>query len=354
MLDFIIIGCGVAGINLAMHLKELGLKIAVLDDAQKTCSSLVAAGALNPVTGKRMVKSWFAEYAMPYANNYYPKLEGAFSANFFRKTRILQVCKSQEENALWHTRHDDEAYAPFLRGSLPPNTLKTIKDPFGAFYIENVSKVQTEVFCAAARKYLQSQNLYFLRDFDFEKIEVCESFVRYEDFTAKAAVFCEGYRAMANPFFYWLPFSPAKGEILELKGTVELPPEIIHKEKWLIRLSENTFRCGSTWDRQNFNQQPTKEGEAEILKAVKLVLKDCPELEVLSHTAGVRPCTRTTRPFLGTHPKLKNLHIFNGFGSKGYALTPFFADMFAKYLTKNTPIEPQADIARHIRKFFRE
>ena len=276
------------------------------------------------------------------------------NANFFRKTRILQVCKSQEENALWHTRHDDEKYAPFLRGSLPPNTLKTIKDPFGAFYIENVSKVQTGVFCKKAKEYLESQNLYFLRGFDFEKLEVCENFVRYEEFTAKAAVFCEGYRAMQNPFFNWLPFSPAKGEILELKGNVELPPEIIHKEKWLIRLGENTFRCGSTWDRQNFNQLPTKEGETEILKAVKLVLKDCPELEVLSHTAGVRPCTRTTRPFLGTHPKLKNLHIFNGFGSKGYALTPFFADMFAKYLTDNSPIEPQADIARHIRKFFRE
>ena len=74
---------------------------------------------------------------------------------------------------------------------------------------------------------------------------------------------------------------------------------------------------------------------------------------MVGHSAGVRPCTATTRPHLGRHPQDGRLLCFNGFGSKGYALSPYFARHFADFLEGKTELDKEADLSRHVGKFFR-
>jgi len=350
MLDFIIVGAGICGCNLAFHLKDK--KILIIDNAQKDCSSLVAAGVLNPITGKRLVKSWRSEVAMPYANKFYPELEKVLHTKFFNSSKILQLCKSEEERTLWQKRKEDSDYSFFLKGESAPQTFESLNDEFGSFFIESVAWIGTKEICLSYKKFFEEKNIYRAEIFDFSKLEIFENHISYKDISAKNIIFCEGYKAIENPYFNWLPFSPAKGEILEIQAQISLPNWIIHKEKWLMKLTENSFRCGSTWDRENFNCTPTESAKTEILKALPRIIKNSSELKVISQNAGVRPCTRTTRPFLGTHPTHKTLHIFNGFGSKGYALSPHFANIFVSYLLQNAPIDPEANISRHIKKFF--
>ncbi len=353
ILDYILVGCGVAGTNLAIHLEEAGKKIIIIDDNQKTCSSIVAAGVLNPITGKRLVKSWQSENALPYAKEFYLNLEKTLKSKFFYENKILQVCKSKEEEELWNFRREDESYSFFLKGRLKANSLECIKDTFGSFYIEGVARIETEIFCAKSKEYFKENNLYKEDNFDYSQLKTEGDFVEYKGIKARAIIFCEGYKAIENPFFNWLPFAPAKGEILVFKTDAKLPKEIIHKEKWLMKIDEETFRCGSTWDRENFNQEVREEAVEELTKALKNILQNTTKLELCDKSAGVRPCTKTTRPFLGTHPKNSKLYIFNGFGSKGYALSPYFASEFTKYLETNYQFESQANISRHLKKFFR-
>ncbi len=354
MLDYIIVGCGVSGTNLAIHLMQSGKSLKIIDDEQSTCSSIVAAGVLNPITGKRLVKSWQSENALPYAKSFYLELEKTLDSKFFYENKILQVCKSKEEEELWLFRKQDPNYAFFLKGKLEANSLECIKDSFGSFYIEGVARIETEIFCAKAKEYFKEKGLYISDSFDYTLLNTQGDCVEYKELKAKNIIFCEGYKAIENPYFNWLPFAPAKGEILCFKSDAKLPKEIIHKEKWLMRIDDNSFRCGSTWDRENFNQEVRDEAIEELEKALKNILQNTKYLELCGKSAGVRPCTKTTRPFLGTHPKDPKLHIFNGFGSKGYALSPYFASEFAKYLNGNYQFEPQANIARHLRKFFRD
>ncbi|MBP3525078.1 MAG: FAD-binding oxidoreductase, partial [Opitutales bacterium] len=63
--------------------------------------------------------------------------------------------------------------------------------------------------------------------------------------------------------------------------------------------------------------------------------------------------TATTRPHLGAHPACGALMSFNGFGSKGFALSPYFARHFADWIFGKTALDPEADLSRHIRKFWR-
>ena len=52
------------------------------------------------------------------------------------------------------------------------------------------------------------------------------------------------------------------------------------------------------------------------------------------------------RPFLGRHPKYPLVSIFNGLGTKGASLGPYWADHLVQHLTKNSALDPEVDINR--------
>jgi hypothetical protein len=47
--------------------------------------------------------------------------------------------------------------------------------------------------------------------------------INWQDISAKKIIFCEGYQAIHNPWFNYLPFQLAKGEILTLTAKQILP-----------------------------------------------------------------------------------------------------------------------------------
>jgi hypothetical protein len=47
--------------------------------------------------------------------------------------------------------------------------------------------------------------------------------INWQDISAKKIIFCEGYHAIHNPWFNYLPFQLAKGEILTLTAKQILP-----------------------------------------------------------------------------------------------------------------------------------
>jgi glycine/D-amino acid oxidase-like deaminating enzyme len=55
-------------------------------------------------------------------------------------------------------------------------------------------------------------------------------------------------------------------------------------------------------------------------------------VKILKHKAGLRPATFDRKPFIGFHDKHKNVAIFNGFGSKGVSLIPYFAMNLADHI----------------------
>ena len=63
--------------------------------------------------------------------------------------------------------------------------------------------------------------------------------------------------------------------------------------------------------------------------------------------AGVRPGSADRRPFIGTHPKNDNYHIFNGLGSKGYMLAPLLSLEFAQHLIEGTELHAEVQLSRY-------
>jgi len=61
MIDFIIIGQGIAGSVLSYKLVNRGYSIQVVDAYSELNSTMASAGIMNPITGRSFVKTWKVE-----------------------------------------------------------------------------------------------------------------------------------------------------------------------------------------------------------------------------------------------------------------------------------------------------
>ncbi len=67
---------------------------------------------------------------------------------------------------------------------------------------------------------------------------------------------------------------------------------------------------------------------------------------IRDHIVGIRPSVKDRKPFIGRHPKMSNIYLFNGFGTKGSSLVPYFAREMAALLIYNVPVMDEVDVAR--------
>ena len=97
--DFIIVGQGLAGTLLAFALEEQGKTFCIVDDLNEYAASRKAAGIINPITGRRYVKSWNYDELEKEFVPFYEKLGNKIDKPIFQKHEII-LCLStiKEEN----------------------------------------------------------------------------------------------------------------------------------------------------------------------------------------------------------------------------------------------------------------
>jgi glycine/D-amino acid oxidase-like deaminating enzyme len=89
----------------------------------------------------------------------------------------------------------------------------------------------------------------------------------------------------------------------------------------------------------------TAQGKDEIIaKAVKLFKTN---IELINEAWGHRPTSLDRRPFLGSHPIQKKICIFNGLGTKGVSLAPFFAVQLVDWLEGKGDLDQAVNIERY-------
>ena len=160
---------------------------------------------------------------------------------------------------------------------------------------------------------------------------------------AKQIIFCEGYQCINNPYFSWLPFKLTKGETLTVSFENLQLDSAINKGMFVLPYNGN-YKIGATYDWDNLDEKTTSEGREELLKKVSKFISD--KVEVVEHTAGVRPTVKDRRPLIGTHPKHKQLCVFNGLGTKGVMLAPYLAQKLVNCLLNNSPLPEDININR--------
>ena len=61
----LIVGQGISGSLLYYFLNKAGIECIVIENDKPNSASKVAAGLINPVTGRRIVKTWMIDEVLP-------------------------------------------------------------------------------------------------------------------------------------------------------------------------------------------------------------------------------------------------------------------------------------------------
>ncbi len=346
-LDYLIVGQGLAGSILALTLLEHQQKIALINDSSILAASAVAAGLFNPITGRRMNKTWLAGELFPFLENYYSLQEKKLGQRFFYPKTIYRPFVSLEEQNTWiaETAQPDVAY--FTEIALHNQALhQAVHAPYGGMYIHHAGYLDVKAFLQAARTQLQRLDVYQEEPFNYSQLRVFDDHSQYGVFASKKILFCQGPHAVVNPFFGKLPFRPVKGELLHL-AIDDFPAEyIINQHLFVIPLPDGTYRAGATYDWQNLNWEPSENGRNELLEKVSKLIRT--PVQVLDHWAGIRPATADRRPLVGVHPEQPVIGFFGGMGSKGVSLIPYLAQHFTDFLVFQQEIMPEININRYL------
>jgi glycine oxidase len=343
-IDYLIIGQGIAGSVLSYKLLQAGCSVRVVAKQGLTISSEVAAGLYNPVTGRKMVKTWLADTLFPEIKPVYGQMEALTGARFLHELPIYRPFIDQAEQNDWFGRQADPAYSPYIAEVYDkPHFQPWVKNPYGGLLLRQSGWLDIPLMLKAWQSYLSAQGCLQEEEFDEKYLELQEEGVAYKGLSARALIYCNGNNLLKSPFWHWVPLRPVKGEVLFLKSAVSLE-QIMNRGVFLLPLGEGLYKVGSTYDQRNLEPVPTEGARKDMLKRLS-DLVDIP-VEVKGQEAGIRPASKDRRPLVGRHPQYKTLMVFNGLGTKGVSLAPYCAGVLAEFLLSKKEISTDINIER--------
>lgn len=349
--QFIIVGQGLAGSMLAYRLLKLGKKVLVLDKDEPHTSSKVAGGLYNPVTGKKMQKTWLADTLFPDLELFYQALESELKESFLHASGIYRPFLSIEEQNDWMSRSAEPAFKNFIKEvhvqSIEPTF---VKDDFGGISLDHAGFVEVEKLILAFKRYFEQHGVYLKVDINCQEISIAEDKVLWKDFEAQKIIFCGGVADGNNPFWSWLPFRPVKGEILLAKLPFKAN-QVLNRGVFILPPVDGASKIGSTYQWKDLNNECTEEARTDLLTRTADLMKVQPEL--LGQIAGIRPATVDRRPVLGMHPQHKCIGIFNGLGTKGVSLAPYFSNVMAEHLVNGHLVMDEVQVERFFSVYFK-
>jgi glycine/D-amino acid oxidase-like deaminating enzyme len=347
MVDYLIVGSGLAGIAFAETALRNNKTILVINDDSQN-SSKVAAGLYNPVILKRFSEVFQGKYQMDLLDVFYKNIEDKLLISCDIKMPIYRKFFSVEEQNNWFAASDKPNLAPFLSTKVISKKYQGIESPFGYGEVLHTGYVDTTVLLNNYNSYLVSQNLYLKATFEYSEIVFHEDFVQYKAISAKHIVFAEGFGLHANPFFNYLPLDGTKGELLIIKAPQLNLDVIVNTSVFILPLGNDLFKVGATYNWEDKTSTPTEEGKQELVDRIKEILT-C-DFEIISHFAGVRPTVKDRKPMIGTHKNHDRLHILNGLGTRGVMLAPAMAKDLFDYIESSKPLDRSINIVRFDKK----
>ena len=319
-------------------------------------SSSVAAGVINPITGKRYVKSWRIDEFLPAAREMYQSIEKLLNVRIWQERFLIRTLQNIEDENQWLLRSSYLDYEAFCSQKMThlfslSGELNDSKSPIKQFHafaeIKQAAQVHIPVLVKYFRQHFIAQDCFFEDNFKYDDCILKENAIFYKDFKAQKVIYCEGAKGVDNPYFKWLPFNLDKGELLIVKIPHFNLTNIFKHHISIVPLGDDLYWVGATNDWHFEDDQPTELNKQLIVKELESIL-NLP-FDIIDHQSAIRPTVKDRRPFIGFHPDFPSMAIFNGFGTKGASLIPYWANHFSDVLmSHNIPSERSIEIDKEV------
>jgi len=336
-----VIGGGIAGICMSHALRSRGVDVFFTDDQKQGGSSMAAAGIINPVTGKRFVKSWRFDEFLPFARSFYQNMETLLGGSIWQEKAITRLLRTPEEINDWSVRCTQPDYQALIGDVEEVGEWAALLHPgFKAAAILGAARVNFQNLITAYHHRAKEEGWYEKSSVNLG--ELPDAVKKYD-----AVVLCEGYVASENPWFPALPWQLAKGEalIVAIDGAKAASiNSMLKKTHTLVPLGNGRFWTGGTYQWHYLDAKPSEGEKTTLVRQLNEVLAVPYRIE--AHWAGVRPSVKDRRPFLGESPVVKRLFMFNGLGTKGALMAPYWAQHLTDHVLDGKTLDPLVDVQR--------
>lgn len=295
----------------------------------------MAAGIINPITGRRFVRSWRIEELLPEARALYAELEQLLGVSLWHDLPLIRTLFNRGEQNDWLARGGDGGYSTYLDDRPELGNLPELTYPAFAYAgVRQAARVDVGRLVSSFRDRLRGAGR--LREEAVDYTALPAGYERY--------VFCEGWRARFNPFFGYLPHGGAKGEVLIVRTTTPLLNSMFKHRVFVVPVGNDTYWVGATNDNTFPDDRPSAAGGDYLRQRLAEVLRG--PYEVIDHRAAVRPTVRDRRMLIGRHPELPQYYLFNGLGTKGASLAPLGSRWLFELLQDGGPVPEEVAIGR--------
>jgi glycine/D-amino acid oxidase-like deaminating enzyme len=344
-IDFLIVGQGVAGSVLAWTLDRRGCSVLLADDPALPSASGVAAGIVNPLTGRKLVRTWKADDLFPFLHQFYRDIEETLGVRFFQPKTIYRPFRSIAEQTSYLALTDDPEIASYVTKSIDNQLYSPfINNSFGGLEVTQAGWLDLTEFVRIIKGYFIRKNQYLEGKVSSTDLTIKEDLIEWNGLKINKVIFCDGAQGRENPLFDWLPYNPVKGQILTAVAEGYSIKNIVNQGVFILPVREGLIRIGATYSWHELDWQTTGEARAFLESKVRDLLKI--SYQVVAQQAGIRPSTKDRRPFIGIHPDHPAVGIFGGMGTKGVSLAPYLAEQFARHLLDGEDLISEANISR--------
>lgn len=357
--DYLIVGQGLAGTVLAHALIKNGQKVVVTDRPNSSAASQVAAGIFNPVTGRRIVKTWQAETLFDHLTTCYQGMQQSYGGAFFEKRSVYRPFATIAEQNYGLSRIEQEAIASVVK---PNNQTdhqlhsRWTYNHLGGFETLHGARLDIPAMLQVFRHYLVKNNQLITvtepaqpADFMFKDDEVMW---KNRQLSVRKVIWCGGWHDSLLADLDKLKFTPVKGELLHLEPIEHQLsfPETVYVGGgiYAFATAANHWVTGATYDKQNLDTDTTEAAKTELLEKVEQLIKM--KFKVVRQVAGIRPAVADRKPVVGVLPDKPGLAVFNGMGTKGISLAPWLAKCMTNHLLQGKPLPPEVSIGRFYKK----
>lgn len=348
MVDYLVVGLGLAGVSFCEMLEKHGNSFQVVDHAGHGASE-VASGLYNPVQLKRFTAVWRASEQMHGLASYYENLEEKLQTSFHQRIPVLRRIASIEEQNNWFEAASRPSLRNFMHSELLHRANPAINAPWGYGIVKDTGRLQVAVMLEAYRKYLERNDKLKRERLDYGELILGEKRVTYKDIVARRVVFACGQGLKENPYFRYLPLQGNKGELLKFRAPVLQEERVVKGKYFIIPQGKGNYLIGATYNWKDKKPETTPEARSELEAYLGKIL-NC-SFEITGQMAGIRPTVSDRRPLVGQHPEFPQLYVINGLGSRGVMIGPYAASQLYRQIEEGHPPDPEMDIRRFVGKY---
>ena len=309
---WLIVGQGLAGSCLAWEFYRRNIPFEITD-SNTSQSSKIAAGMINPITGKNFQPSWRITEFHPPAIHFFTTLEHQLGIQLWHPLPILRLASSENEWRKIHSKLTSPDITPWLH----PGETHTPDGFAGAVTLTGGGRLDTLTFVNSTREFFTNYGNY-------------RNSSHNTSLPHPARILCQGAPGLLHNQLG--PHRCAKGEIITLRAPWPQTHIRVGSGGWLIPLGNSLFRAGSTYQWDTLDQSPTTTGHTRISQIIHTL--GGTDYTLIDHVAAIRPILRRSQPLIGKNPS--GDWIFNALGSKGSLYAPAFSQLLADWILNGT------------------